>query len=130
MKGKDYSGTYSPSGIFIKRKDETKKLYWICECPICHKDFSVRRDHLINKPIRSCYECSSTQREDLTGQIFYYLRVDEMIYPEKYKRTKCSCTCLLCGATNVVVQANHLKSGETKVVVVLNLMERKRSQNY
>lgn len=31
----------------------------------------------------------------------------------KNKRTLCSCTCD-CGATNIIVQANHLKSGETK----------------
>ena len=108
------------NGMLVKERDfsnsSKKDVYWICVCPICKKDFSVRSNHLTDKkkPTSKCAKCNREQREDLTGQIFHYLRVDKMIYPEKYKRTKCSCTCLLCGATNVVVQANHLKSGETK----------------
>ena len=106
------------NGMYIKGRDFSKKgkaPYWICVCPICKKDFSVRSNHLtdIKKPTSKCANCSRIQREDLTGQRFHHLTVDKMLPYEKYKRTKCSCTCD-CGSTNVIVQANHLKSGEIK----------------
>ena len=108
------------NGMLVKERDfskpNNKGVYWICVCPTCKQDFSVRSNHLTDKkkPTSKCDACNRAQREDLTGQIFHYLLVNEMIYPGKNKRTRCSCTCLLCGTTNVEVQANHLKSGETK----------------
>lgn len=86
---------------------------WLCECPICHKQYSIRQDHIFNRKSPNCPECVSLDREDLTGQRYGLLTVDNMIYPGKYKRSLCSCTCD-CGSTGVIVQANHLKFGETK----------------
>lgn len=90
-----------------------KAREWVCECQSCKKEFISRQDHLFKKKTPNCSECVKTRREDLSGQKFGYLTVDYMIYPGKYKRTLCSCTCD-CGASNIIVQANHLKFGETK----------------
>lgn len=108
------------NGIYVKGPDSRpggagKKKYWLCICPVCKKEFSVRVDHLIDEkhPKTMCGPCKRTQREDLTGQKFHFLTVNYMLPVEKYERSKCSCTCD-CGTTSVVVQANHLKNGEIK----------------
>lgn len=90
-----------------------KHKKWICQCTLCNKKFSVQSNHLKEKKTSYCPQCAQTRREDLTGQKFFHLTVDKMIYPEKYKRTLCSCTCD-CGTTNIIVQANHLKEGTIK----------------
>lgn len=113
----DFFGT-DINGVIIKGLDEKsggagKHKRWICECSTCHKEFTVQSNHLIEKKTSCCPECNSTKREDLTGHRFNHLTVDYMIPVSKYERSMCSCTCD-CGATGVVVQANHLKSGETK----------------
>ena len=95
---------------------------WVCECPLCKREYTVRKNNLMRKKTPYCVECADrllyeSIREDLTGQKFGHLRVDQMIYPGELggsnKRTICYCTCD-CGTSGVMVQANHLKSGETK----------------
>lgn len=117
MGKKDLTNTYIDN-IYIKYMDETKEhgagkaRYWICVCPICKQEFSVRQNHLIGENhIKMCANCNRTKREDLTGNKYGRLKVDYMLPFEKYKRTKCSCTCD-CGTTNIIVQANHLKARE------------------
>lgn len=90
-----------------------KHKKWICECPLCLNYFSVQSNHLKEKKTGLCPECIKIQREDLTGKRFHHLIVNSMIYPGPYKRTLCSCTCD-CGATNIIIQANHLKNDEIK----------------
>lgn len=107
------------NGIQIKYRDETKpkgtgkSIYWICICPICQTEFSVRSNHLLDKihPIKICAKCSRTQREDLIGQKFNKLIIKKMLPYKKYERTQCLCDCE-CGTKNIIVQANHLKAGE------------------
>jgi len=86
---------------------------WLCECLKCHKEIICQSNHIKNRNNPFCDACSKETFEDLTGQKFYRLTVDHMIKTDKWKRTMCSCTCE-CGSTNVIVQANHLKFGDTK----------------
>lgn len=86
---------------------------WVCECSLCHNEYVVQSNHLKEKKFIYCPECMRSQRENLTGKKYGHLTVDHMLPAEKYKRTFCSCTCD-CGSTNIIVQANHLKSGETR----------------
>lgn len=106
------------NGIKVKGLDSNsggagRHKKWICECSLCKKDFLIQSNHLKTRKTPYCNQCASLERENLTGQRFFHLVVNEMINPGKNKRTLCSCTCD-CGATNVIVQANHLKNGETK----------------
>lgn len=117
MRGMNFTNTYI-GDLYIKEIDESKpssgghSKYWICVCPICKKEFSVRQNHLTQKqPIKMCHNCSITQRQNLIGKTFGHLTVIDMLPYEKYKRTKCLCQCD-CGTTNFIVQANHLKAGE------------------
>lgn len=105
------------NGIIVKRFDPMsggagKHKRWLCECPACHKEFVCQSNHLKVREHGVCYECAASEKEDLTGMEYGLLTVDYMINPGKYQRLKCSCSCK-CGSTNVIVQANHLKSGET-----------------
>lgn len=86
---------------------------WLCECLKCHKEIVCQSNHIKQRKNPFCDACNKELIEDLTGQKFYRLTVDRMIKTGKYSRTLCSCTCE-CGSTGIVVQANHLKSGETK----------------
>lgn len=90
-----------------------KHKKWLLECPLCANVFSVQSNHLKEKKTGLCLECAKNQREDLTNKVFNELTVNFMIYPGKYQRTLCSCTCS-CGKNNIIIQANHLKNGETK----------------
>ena len=106
------------NGIIVKKivKDSGgagKHKKWICECKLCKNEFIMQSNHLKDKTMLFCKECIQCAREDLTGCKFGNLTVDYMINPGKYKRSLCSCTCD-CGATDIIVQANHLKSGEIK----------------
>lgn len=112
LKGQIINGIYVKERDFSKPQGKGKSRYWICTCPICKKDFSVRSNHLLGeKAIKMCSSCSNTKIKDLTGQTFGLLTVNKMIPTEKYKRTLCSCDCI-CGTTNFIVQANHLVAGE------------------
>ena len=86
---------------------------WVCECPMCGKEYITQQNHIKQRKLPFCVECVNELREDLVGKKYGHLTVDRMIPQEKYKRTLCSCTCD-CGATEIIVQANHLKNGETK----------------
>jgi len=52
------------NGMYVKERDfskiDKKAAYWICVCPICKKDFSVRGNHLTDKkkPTSKCANCS------------------------------------------------------------------------
>lgn len=90
-----------------------KAKRWVCRCPSCNREVEIRQDRLLHRKTPCCTDCRRSIREDLTGQRFGRLTVTEMINPGKHKRSFCICTCD-CGTTNVVVQANHLKFGETR----------------
>ena len=116
-KYEDFTGQ-EINGLFVKEliynsggAKHHKK--WLCECMVCHNDCIIQSNHLKTRKYNGCVTCANAQREDLVGRKFGHLFVDYMLPPEKYKRTLYSCTCD-CGSTGVVVQANHLKSGETK----------------
>lgn len=117
MRGMDLTNTYI-GNLYVKKLDESKpssggkSKYWICVCPICKKEYSVRQGHLTQKkPVQACHYCNITQRENLVGKKFGHLTVIDMLPYEKNKRTKCLCQCD-CGTTNITIQANHLKAGE------------------
>ena len=106
------------NGLKIKKLDITsggagKHKKWICECALCHEDFLVQSNHIKDRKNPYCSKCSTTLREDLTGLKFNHLLVNKMLISKNNNRTLCSCTCD-CGATNIIVQANHLKNGETQ----------------
>lgn len=100
-------------GVDLNSGGAGKHKKWICECSFCLNHFSIQSNHLKEKKTNLCPKCRVSQREDLTGQKFNYLTVNTMINPGINKRTLCSCTCD-CGATNIIVQANHLKEGSIK----------------
>lgn len=114
LKGQTINGIFVKERDFSKPQGTGKSRYWICVCPVCKQDFSVRSNHLLGaKSIKMCAQCNSTKIKDLTNKKFGFLTVDKMIQTEKYKRTLCSCHCI-CGTSNFIVQANHLLAGEIK----------------
>lgn len=113
----DFSGK-TVNGVIIKSivadsGGAGKHKRWICECPICHEDFICQSNHIKKRQIAGCQSCVRSMREDLTGRVFGHLTVKRMLPAKCNERSLCYCICD-CGSSNVIVQANHLKSGETR----------------
>lgn len=114
----DYKGKYI-NGIYVIDKVKEKggagkHVRWECECPICHKVFTVKSDHLGDKknPTRMCHDCGSKQYTDLSGEKYGMLTVLERDWNNPNKRISYICECE-CGSI-VSVQENHLKDGRTR----------------
>jgi len=85
---------------------------WNCICD-CNNFKIVSGAHLKDGRIKAC-GCLSHKPENLTGRVFGMLTVIEYngIINKNKNSWKCQCSCE--NKTIKIVQANHLKSGETK----------------
>lgn len=84
----------------------------LCSCE-CGNEKEVDLNHLTSGKILTC-GCRPRPYEDLTGQIFGYLKViSENVERYKPKQHYWNCECLNCGA-KTVVSTNKLKIGHTK----------------
>ena len=84
----------------------------LCRCE-CGNEKKVDLNHLSSGKILTC-GCRPRPYEDLTGQIFGYLKViSENMERYKLKQHYWNCECLNCGA-KTVVSTNKLKIGHTK----------------
>lgn len=89
---------------------------WLCVCT-CGETGTFRGSTLRNGDTTSCghvkrEKISKAQRENLTGQMFGFLKVIKLDSIAPNRQCKWRCECLLCGGTSVVY-ASNLKRNHT-----------------
>lgn len=96
------------------------KTFWHCVCS-CGKECDVQTSDLTSGKRKDCGHSHDAymhevRTADITGNIYGYLKVDQMLPSIKTGnkwRAMCKCKCLLCGNT-IEVQRDYIISGDTK----------------
>ena len=108
------------------------RIIWHCRCIHCGFEKDIAANHIKRRP-NVCLNCSKkkTTFEDLSKQIFGYIRVDDRA-PDVPKgngkfRTMWNVTCLACGRKKVM-PASLIKSGKQDSCGCMGLERRKQKR--
>ena len=107
--------SYAGSKVIGKN---TRRSVWNCKCLLCGKMFQSTTADLNSGRIVSC-GCKKhfngiSKRKIAIGDVYNFLKVEELVGKNKEGRLLYRCVCLRCGNGEITTTGKQLRSGTTK----------------